>query len=47
MTYPLLEDPMPVISKGGYETTEPIQWLRKHPRCKVALCNEYGDREEL
>lgn len=31
----------------GVGTPHPVMWLREHPRCKVALRNEYGDREEL
>ena len=41
------DEPVPVVSSGGYETTAPISWLREHPRCTLALHNEYGDRQAL
>lgn len=47
MAYPLLEDPMPVVWRNGYETTAPIRWLRKHPHCTVNLHSEYGERQKL
>ena len=31
------------VMHRGYATKEPIQWLRQHPHCEVALRNEYGD----
>lgn len=36
------DEPVPLVLRG-YETTSPISWLREHPRCEVALRNEYGD----
>lgn len=39
-------EPMPVEHRG-YVTTAPVDWLREHPRCSIALRNEYGDRRAL
>ena len=42
------EEPAAVVGKlGPYQTRAPIFWLREHPKCDVALRNEYGDTEEL
>jgi hypothetical protein len=30
---------------SGYGSAAPIYWLREHPRCEVALHNEYGERQ--
>jgi len=47
LKYPALDpSPMP-IDHRGYVTTWPIEWLREHPNCTVALHNEYGDRKPL
>lgn len=40
--------PVPPHSGGGAPPWSGIiPWLREHPRCKVALRNEYGDRREI
>ena len=31
----------------GYTTAAPAYWLAEHPRCTVALRNEYGEVESL
>ena len=43
-------DPEPVEVRyyaDGYGSQAPIWWLREHPRCAVALHNEYGDRRAI
>lgn len=35
------------IDHRGYTTTEPVRWLLEHPRCRIALANEYGDIKPL
>jgi hypothetical protein len=40
------EEPVPVVHRG-HATTAPIEWLRQHPRCAIALRNEYGDRRPI
>lgn len=40
------DEPVPVYN-GGHGTTAPIEWLRQHPRCNVALRNEYGDVQPI
>lgn len=32
---------------GAPPWSDPPNWLREHPHCKVALRNEYGDRREI
>lgn len=39
-------DPKPV-EHMGYRTTSPIEWLRKHPKCSIALHSEYGDTRPI
>lgn len=37
----------PVPGGGAPPWHGPPNWLAEHPRCKVALRNEYGDRREV
>lgn len=40
--------PLPVVNANHpLGTIAPIEWLRLHPRCKVALRNEYGETRDL
>lgn len=40
--------PVPPQPGGGAPPwTEPPNWLLLHPRCKVSLRSEYGDRREI
>jgi hypothetical protein len=36
-----IDEPAPV-DHMGYATSAPVRWLREHPRCTIALHNEYG-----
>lgn len=40
-------EPEPTRFGGHGEVVGPIYWLREHPRCKVALRNEYGVTKEI
>lgn len=45
--WPALDpEPVPIEHNGG-EWQGGIQWLREHPRCVVALRNEYGEIRPL
>lgn len=33
------------VEIDGVDVRHAVSWLREHPRCKVALRNEYGDTQ--
>jgi hypothetical protein len=43
---PVLGGPIPFYFDGVHWTA-PIVWLQQHPRCDIALRNEYGKTEEI
>lgn len=38
---------MTPLRVGEYESALPVQWLREHPNCTVALVDEYGNQHAL
>ena len=42
-TWPRDEYPAPVIGTTGDRSESPIYWLDRHPACRVAVYNEYGE----
>ena len=47
--WPMLDDgfggltPEPLVGATGCESSAPVRFLLRHPHCRIAIYNEYGD----